>query len=253
MVRAGPPPIFEDEILRLINGIQFWLLALYLLIGFCLTPFRPKTKLRFCILALCGGFTCYMIYLDFFLSHRVSGHDAPAYKLVVQICEETFQYPKVWVNYDYTQKEKDDLRKSENDPKNYASLAAIPAGILAIGVLMGIMVLTMSFMDWLDRRCKPLHRFISSVWNFIVTSPSRAYKLFRKHRLLRAFLVVSIFYGHYIAGVSYAVFRLYQYRYRIKEFNQAAFQGNQWSFGQITAVVAYVPVGYDILISIAGQ
>ena len=194
-----------------------------------------------------------MIYLDFFLSHRVSGHDALAYKLVVQICEETFQYPKVWVNYDSTDQEKDDLRKSDNDPKNYAYLAAIPASILAIGVLMGIMILVDFFMDWLDRRWKSLHRFISSVWIFIVTSPSRAYKLFRKYRLLRAFLVVSIFYGHYIAGVSYAVFRLYQYRSRIKEFNQAAFQGNQWSFGQITAVVAYVPVGYDILISIAGQ
>ena len=72
LVRSGPPPIFEDEILRLINGTQFWLLGLYCLIGFCLAPFRSRSRLRCCVLAVCGGFTCYMMYLDYFLSHRVN-------------------------------------------------------------------------------------------------------------------------------------------------------------------------------------
>ncbi len=254
LVRNGPPPIFEDEILRLINGIQFWLLALYYLIGFCLAPFRPRTRLRFCVLAMCGGFTCYMMYLDYFLSHRVSTPDVLPYKLVVKTCQEVFHYPSVWVNYDATQQEKDDAEKQENNSSNGIIVAASMGGsILAIGLLLGLLFLYYILMEWLEDHCKPLHILIRGIVHFIATLPSRAYKLFREHRLLRAFLVITIFSGHYIAGTSYATFRLYQYRSRIETFNQQVFQGNQWTFGQTTAVVAYLPVGYDLLFSIAGR
>lgn len=254
LVRNGPPPIFEDEILRLINGIQFWLLSLYFLVGFCLAPFRPRTRLRFCILATCGGFTCYNIYLAYFLSHRVSTPDVLPYKLVVKTCQEVFHYPSLWVNYSLTQKEKDDSNKQENSSSNYIILAISMGGsILAIVLLLGLIVLSYILMAWLEDHCKPLHRLISGIKHFIVTSPSRAYKLFWEHRLLRAFLVITVFSGHYIAGTSYAVFRLYQYRSRIEKFNQQEFQGNQWTFGQITAIIAYLPVGYEFLLSIAGR
>ncbi len=254
LVRNGPPPIFEDEILRLINGIQFWLLALYYLIGCCLAPFRPRTRLRFCVLAICGGFTCYMMYLDYFLSHRVSTPDVLPYKLVVKTCQEVFHYPSVWVNYDSTQQEIDDSEKQENSSTNYITVAASVAGsFLGVGLIVGLMFLYYILMEWLEDHCKPLHRLIRGIKHFIATSPSRAYKLFRSHRLLRAFLVITFFSGHYIAGTSYAVFRLYQYRSRIEKFNQQQFQGNQWTFGQITAVIAYLPVGYDLLFSIAGR
>ena len=245
LVRNGPPPIFEDEILRLINGIQFWLLALYYLIGICLVPFRPQTRRRFCVLAILGGFTCYNMYLAYFLSRRVSTPDVLPYKLVVETCQEVFHYPSLWVNYDLTQQEKDDMNKQENSSTNYIIvLASMFGSMLAIGLLLGLL-----FLGY----CEPLHRLISGTVHFIVTSPSRAYKLFRAHRLLRAFLVITVFSGHYIVGTSYAVFRLYQYRARIEKFNQQEFQGNQWTFGQITAIVAYLPVGYDLLLSIAGR
>ena len=254
LVRYGPPPIFEDEILRLINGIQFWLLALYFLIGVCLAPFRPRSRLRFCVLATSGGFTCFGMYMNYFLSHRVSTPDVLPYKLVVKTCQEVFRYPSVWVNYDYTQQEQDDYAKQENSSWNYIILAAtVGGGILAMGLFVGLLVFSVILMEWLEGHCKPLHRLISGIVRFIITSPSKAYKLFREHRLLRAFLVITIFSGHYIAGTSYAVFRLYQYRSRIEKFNQQHFQGNQWTFGQITAIVAYLPVGYDLLFSIAGR
>ena len=250
LIRYGPPPIFEDEILRLINGIEFWLLALYFLIGLCLAPFRPRTRLRFCVLASLGGFTCYCMYLDYFLNHRVSTPDVLPYQLVVKTCQEVFHYPNVWVNYDLTQQEEDDYNKQENSSSSYIYLAAY---ILATGLFVGFFVVCSLLMEWLEEHCKPLHKLISGIVHFIVTSPSKAYKLFREHRLLRAFLVITVFSGHYIAGTSYAVFRLYQYRSRIEKFNQQEFQGNQWSFGQITAIVAYLPVGYDLLFSIAGR
>ena len=254
LVRNGPPPIFEDEILRLINGIQFWLLALYFLIGFCLAPFRPRTRLRFCALATCGGFTCYNMYLVYFLSHRVFTPDVLPYKLVVKTCQENFHYPSLWVNYDFTQQERDDSEKQESSPSNYIFMVASIAGsILALGLLLGLFVLSFILMDWLEEHCKRLHRLIRGIIHFIVTSPSKAYKLFREHCLVRAFLVITVFSGHYVAGTSYAVFRLYQYRSRIEEFNQQEFQGNQWTFGQITAIIAYLPVGYDFLLSIASQ
>ena len=254
LVRYGPPPIFEDEILRLINGIQFWLVALYFLIGFCLAPFRPKTRLRFCVSTAWGGFTCYSMYLVYFLSTRVSTPDVLPYKLVVNTCQEVFHYPSVWVNYDLTQQEQDDYDKQENSHSNDVILAAYMGGsILAIALFVGFIVLSIILMEWLEDHCKPLHRLISATVRFISTSPSKAYKLFREHRLLRAFLVITIFSGHYIAGTSYAVFRLYQYRSRIEKFNQQEYQGNQWTFGQITAIVAYLPVGYDLLFSIAGR
>ena len=254
LVRNGPPPIFEDEILGLINGIQFWLLARYFLIGLCLAPFRPRSRLRSCVLSTSGGFTCYNMYLAYFLSHRVSTPDVIPYKLVVKTCQELFRYPSVWVNYDLTQKERDDWNKQQHSSSDSIIAAASIAGsILAIGVLLGLFVLGFLLMEWLEDHCKPLHRLISGIVHFIVTSPSKAYKSFRRHRSLRAFLVITVFSGHYIAGTSYAVFRLYQYRSRIEKFNQQEFQGNQWSFGQITAIIAYLPVGYDLLFSIAGR
>ena len=254
LVRNGPPPIFEEEILRLINGIQFWLLALYFLIGFCLAPFRPRARLRFCALAIAGGFTCYAMYLAYFLSYRIPTPDVLPYKLVVKTCQEVFHYPNVWVNYDLTQQEKDDSNKQENSSLNYVIVVASVAGsILAIGLLLGLIVLSLLLMEWLEDHCKPLYRLITGIVHFLVTSPSKAYKSYREHRLLRAFLVITVFCGHYIAGTSYAVFRLYQYRSRIEKFNQQGFQGNQWTFGQITATVVYLPFGYDVLFSIAGR
>lgn len=254
LVRYGPPPIFEDEILRLINGIQFWLLALYFLIGVCLAPFRPKSRLRFCVLATLGGFTCFGMYMVYFLSHRVSTPDVLPYKLVVKTCQEDFRYPSVWVNYNLTQQERDDYVKQVNSSSNYIILAATVGGsILSMGLFVGLLVFSVILIEWLEEHCKPLHKLISGIVRFIITSPSKAYKLFREHRLLRAFLVITVFSGHYIVGTSYAVFRLYQYRSRIEKFNQQQFQGNQWTFGQITAIVAYLPVGYDLLFSIAGR
>ena len=254
LVRNGPPPIFEDEILRLINGIQFWLLALYYLIGFCLTPFRPRSRLRFCVLATCGGFTCFNMYLAYFLTRRVSTPDVLPYKLAVKTCQEVFHYPSLWVNYDLTQQEKDDSHKQDNSPLNYLYVfASLVGSVLALGLLLGLCILSYILMEWLEEHCKPLHRLISGIGRFIITSPSKAYKSFQEHRLLRAFLVITVFSGHYIAGTSYAVFRLYQYRSRIEKFNQQEFQGNQRTFGQITAIVAYLPIGYDILFSIAGR
>ena len=193
------------------------------------------------------------MYLAFFLTRRVSTHDVLAHKLVVQICEEIYHYPKIWVSYDLTQQEKDDLDRNQNNSRSYAYIAAAFAGILVMGLFMGLLVLLLAFMDWLEDHCSILHKLITRTAHFVVTSPSRSYRMFRRQLALRAFLVITIFYGHYIAGVSYAVFRLYQYRHRIEKFNQQEFQGNQWSFGQITAMVAYVPVGYDVLISVIGQ
>lgn len=254
LVRNGPPPLFEDEILRLINGIQFWLLALYYLIGSFLAPFRPRTRLRFCALALCGGFTCFTMYLAYFLGDRVSTPDVLPYKLVVTTCQEVFHYPSLYVNYDLTQQEIDEANEQDNSRSNNIIVAAWTVGsFLAVGLSLGLIYLSFILMEWLEHHCKPLHKLISGTIHFIVTSPSKAYKLFREHRLLRAFLVITVFSGHYIAGTSYAVFRLYKYRSRIEQFNQQEFQGNQWTFGQITAIIAYLPIGYDLLLSIAGR
>ena len=254
LVRNGPPPIFEDEILRLVNGIQFWLLALYYLIGFCLAPFRPRSRLRFCVLAMCGGFTCFAMYLVYFLGHRVSTPDVLPYKLVVKTCQEAFHYPSLYVNYDLTQQEIDEANKQDDSRSDSIIMAAYTVGsFLAMGLFVGLLYLSLILMDWLEDHCKPLHKLICGTVRFIVTSPSKAYKLFRDHRFLRAFLVITFFSGHYIAGTSYAVFRLYKYRSRIEQFNQQEFQGNQWTFGQITAIIAYLPIGYDLLLSIAGR
>ena len=258
MLRNGPPAIFEDEILRLINGIEFWLLALYYIICFCLSPFRPRSRMRFCILAMGGGFLSYILYLAFFFGHRVSVADGPAYEVVVKTCQDVYHYPSVYINYDY------DNRNEEKKSYGQSLKDALPAigggfgGLILVLLLSRLLSVFFDIWERLEKHCKLLTQIIA----FVVLSPYKTYKaiLFTyswlkrpANRPIRAFLIITIFYGHYVAGAAYSIYRLFHFRYRLRRFSQQEFEGNEWGFGQITAVVAYVPVGFDFFISFVGK